>query len=88
MWMIQVVEEGGFVVFRLSGRLEKEQLIELQNVLESKAHRRDLAMDLRDVKLVDSDAVGFLARRERSGAEIRNCPAYIREWITKENEGK
>ena len=26
------------------------------------------------------------AHREAEGIELRNCPAYIREWITKERE--
>ena len=32
-----------------------------------------------------SDAVTFLAKCEASGSRLRNCPAYIRNWIgTKE----
>jgi hypothetical protein len=43
-----------------------------------------VALDLRDLLLVDREAVKLLAFHESNGAELRNCPAYIREWVTKE----
>ena len=30
------------------------------------------------------EAVKLLALRESNGAELRNCSAYIREWVTRE----
>jgi hypothetical protein len=33
---------------------------------------------------VDQDTVNFLRRREADNVELRNCPAYIRKWITGE----
>ena len=39
---------------------------------------------LKEVRLVDREAVQFLARCETEGVELDNCPAYIREWIEKE----
>jgi hypothetical protein len=30
--------------------------------------------------------VTVLARTERNGIELRHCPAYIREWVTRELE--
>ncbi len=32
----------------------------------------------------DRGAVKLLALSESNGAELRNCPAYIREWVTRE----
>jgi hypothetical protein len=43
-----------------------------------------VAIDLKDVLLVDLEAVRLLAFSEFNGLELRNCPAYIREWITRE----
>ena len=45
--------------------------------------RNAVAIDLTDVLLVDREAVKFLALRESNGDELRNCPAYIREWVTR-----
>jgi hypothetical protein len=39
---------------------------------------------LEQVKLVDRDAVYFLALSETRGAKLRNCSAYIRKWIDQE----
>jgi len=36
------------------------------------------------VRLVDLDAVHFLAVCERKGIELRHCSAYVREWILSE----
>ena len=41
-----------------------------------------MAIDLKEVPLVDRGTVNLLALGESNGAELRNCPAYIREWIT------
>ena len=34
--------------------------------------------------LVDREAVKLLALSESNGVELRNCAAYIREWVTRE----
>jgi hypothetical protein len=46
-----------------------------------------VAIDLTEVILVDREAVRLLAISEADGIEIRNCPAYIREWISRERDG-
>jgi hypothetical protein len=52
--------------------------------MKSESSDRGIVLDLRHVKLVDRDVVQFLAGREAAGTELRNCSAYIREWITQE----
>ena len=42
------------------------------------------AIDLKNVLLVDREAVKLLALSEANGTELRNCPPYIREWVTRE----
>ena len=49
--------------------------------------RRELLIGgtaIRDLTLVDQDAVSFLNRCEADNITLKNCPAYIREWITRE----
>jgi hypothetical protein len=43
-----------------------------------------VAIDLQRVLLVDREAVKLLAVSEANGIELRNCPAYIREWVARE----
>jgi len=38
-----------------------------------------------NVLLVDIEAVKLLALSEAKGTELRNCPPYIREWVTRES---
>ena len=71
----------------LSGRIEHEHLAELQRLIDEDAQRGPITLDLRDVRLVDREAVDFLARCEANGVRLRNCPAYLREWITTAENG-
>jgi hypothetical protein len=82
---IQRSVERRSVVFILTGRIQVDQVPDLEALLKSESSDRDIVLDLRHVKLVDRGAVRFLARREGAGTELRNCSAYIREWITQEN---
>ena len=79
---IQRSADAGHVRLALSGRIEKQHLAELQRVIEEDACRHALTLDLEEVRLVDRDVVGFLARWEAAGVRLENCPAYVREWIT------
>lgn len=75
------------VIFQVSGRIEAEGVAELQRLIHSEAKDRSLVLDLKDVKLVNREAVRFLAECEAKGAKLRNSPAYICEWIAKERDG-
>jgi len=72
------------VVFTVSGRLDAENLTELKTLLSSEASGRRITLDLKELTHVDQDAVSFLERCEDDSIQLRNCPAYIREWITRE----
>jgi anti-anti-sigma regulatory factor len=77
---------NGEVVLKLSGRMDAENLAELKMLMASEADRRRIVLDLRDLTLVDQDAVSFLKRCEADNITLKNCPAYIREWIARERK--
>jgi anti-anti-sigma regulatory factor len=79
---------NGEVVFKLSGRMDAENLTELEMLMTSEADDRRIVLDLRDLTLVDQDAVSFLKRCEADNITLKNCPAYIREWITRQRGGR
>lgn len=81
---IDISDEQERVVFRLTGRIQADQVSELQAILRSELPDHHLIVDLKDVKLVDRDAVRFLAQIEAQGAKLRNCAAFIRQWIRRE----
>lgn len=58
----------------------------LRDLLKSEAPGHNLLLDLGEVKLVDRDAVRFLAQIEAEGAKLRNCSAFIQEWILQERK--
>jgi anti-anti-sigma regulatory factor len=78
---------NGQVIFTLAGRMSAEHLPELKVLLESEAAARQIVLDLKDLTLADRDAVSFLKKCEADNIQLKNCPAYIREWITRERPG-
>lgn len=77
---------NGEVVFTVSGRLNADNVHELSAVLAAEPADRARALDLRDLVLVDGDAVRFLTACEADGIVLRNCPPYIRAWMAREGE--
>jgi hypothetical protein len=78
----RVVSGADLVVFRVSGRITSQDLGILRDLFRQESG--PVAIDLREVLLIDREAVELLARSEFNGLELRNCPSYIREWITRE----
>jgi len=84
-WMLKITRAAnGEVVIKLCGRMGAENLGELEKLISPEADGRRIILDLKDLKLVDQDAVNFLRRCEADNVTLKNCPAYIREWIAGE----
>jgi hypothetical protein len=81
----RLVGEGDFVILRVSGRIHGEHVDTLRKLIE--LEKGGVAIDLKEVILVDREAVKLLALSETNGIELRNCPAYIREWVAREKTG-
>jgi anti-anti-sigma regulatory factor len=76
-----------FVVFRVSGRIDRAFVEVLQELTENeKTAKGRLALDLTEVTVVSLEAVRALTVAEANGIELRNCPAYVREWISRVRE--
>jgi STAS domain-containing protein len=74
-------DDNGDVIFALSGRIEERHVLELEAVLEKEAKPGEVMLDLAEVKLVDREAIRFLASCKARGIGLKNCPSYIRRWI-------
>jgi hypothetical protein len=81
----QLVVQGA-VTLHLSGQIIGKDVDLLRSLLEQEASA--VVIDLQSVRLVDREAIGLLALRESKGDELRNCPAYVREWVTREEANK
>ena len=78
----RVVSGGNLVVLSVSGQITGQHVEMLREVLQQEAGV--LAIDLKNVLLIDREAVKLLALSETNGTELRNCPPYIREGVTRE----
>jgi hypothetical protein len=74
----------GFTVFTLSGHMKAEQVAELKELFDT--DYRSIILDLQEMRLADRDAVKFLGSCERDGMKLDNCPAYVREWMDREED--
>jgi hypothetical protein len=72
---------NGKVVFTLSGRIAPEDIEELRRLFGLEATAVHIVLNLKDLVLVDGDAVSFLAGCEADGMTLKDCPAYVRTWI-------
>jgi hypothetical protein len=79
----QLSTEHGLVL-TISGQIATEDLEVVRTALDE---RRVVAIELSELELVNREAVRLLAQAEAEGIAIKSCPAYIREWITKERTG-
>jgi hypothetical protein len=83
---IDITTEGRRVALRLVGRVQRENLGDLQHHLAGRGGEG--VLDLDEVTLVDLDVVRFLEAAERGGIELRNCPPFVREWVDRERAAR
>ena len=77
-----LVEHG--TTIKLIGRIRAEDVSELKVQISASVPK--VVLELREVSLVDVDAVRFLGNCESEGIQLLNCSAYIRKWIDRERE--
>jgi hypothetical protein len=83
----RVLTPDGPLVLRVSGRIDAAHVEALRELTQKeKITKGGLVIDLTEVSLVSQEAVEALALAEATGIELRNCPAYIREWVSRERE--
>ena len=80
----RLVAGEDIVVLRVSGRIDAEGVDTLRELLKQEGGK--VAIDLREVTLINREAIRFLALTDR--VELRNCADYIREWIARERRQK
>jgi hypothetical protein len=74
-------ENNGYAIFALSGRIEERNVSELLELIDAEPTPIEVTLDLTEVKLVNREAIRFLAACKARGIRLKNCPPYIRRWI-------
>ena len=64
--------------------MEAEQVTDLKKLLDR--DYQNIILDLRELRLADRDAVRFLRGCQADGVRLENCPAYVREWMDREQD--
>jgi len=79
----RVLTADGSILLRVNGRIDRAYVEVLEELIENERKGKGgLALDLTEVTVVSLEAVTALTVAETNGIELRNCPAYIREWIS------
>jgi hypothetical protein len=77
-----LTEKDDVVSLRISGRITGDDIDVLRAAIDQE--RGAVTLDLDEVSIVDRATVNLLVLSEGKGIELRNCPAYIREWVDRE----
>jgi len=78
----RLMNDENVALMSISGRLTAQDAEMLRTLVEREPGV--VAFDLSDLLFVDRDAIRCLALFEANGAQLRNCPPYIREWVAQE----
>ena len=81
---IEEVAAGPPKTFRLSGRIRSAELDVLRAAVSDQPP--GTILDLRDVNLIDAEAIRFLASCEDQGMELLRSSPYIRDSISRERK--
>jgi anti-anti-sigma regulatory factor len=81
---IETYCQGRVTILRLIGRIRAEHVQELERLMTRSG--LDISLDLEEVTLVDADVIKFLATCATRVIPLLNCPAYITDWIAREQE--
>ena len=83
--MTESSSPAGCMILALEGSVGAAALPEITRHIKNGEHnRRQVALDLGEVTLLDRAAVRFLAGQLRRGVELMNCPVYLKRWISRE----
>jgi hypothetical protein len=81
---LERVSDGDRYTLRLIGTVRSEDLEEIADELA--VCGPGASLDLEEVTVVGVEVIRFLGECERHGTELLSCPAYVREWISREGE--
>jgi len=68
----------------LSGSIGAESVHKIDRLIKGQPSRSPVVLDMGEVTLIDRTAARFLARQQRRGVALVNCPGYIAHWISQE----
>jgi anti-anti-sigma regulatory factor len=64
--------ENGEVVFTVSGQMDEEAIAELKTLISSESNLRPIVLDLKDLTLVNENAIAFFVHCEANSITLKN----------------
>ena len=58
----------------------------MRRLFELQTDCHHIVLDLKGVRVIDRDVIGFLVHCEADGMKLENCAPYIREWMEREKD--
>jgi len=88
MLKIDRLSHGTGVRLIVSGRIEQEGLVQLRSIVDAEAVAPgEITIDIAELRLLDRESVRFLVRCAARGIRLVNVPAFVREWMVREQHG-
>ena len=79
--VVRLVERDHLVLLHISGHHQQVNVSMIEELIVQETDPVNL--DLEKVKLVDREMVRFFAACDARSIELRNCPDFICEWMSK-----
>jgi hypothetical protein len=79
--VVRLIEHDQVVILRISGHIHEAHISMIEDLIAKETD--PLVFDLQEVTLVGLEVVRLLAACDVRGIELRNCPGFIREWLSK-----
>jgi hypothetical protein len=79
--VVRLIEHDQAVMLHISGHIQEAHISIIEDLIAKETD--PLVFDLQEVTLVSLEVIRFLAACDVRGIELRNCPEFIREWLSK-----
>lgn len=80
-----ISDQPRWITLELIGDLAQDYVPELENLIgQARGRRQQVVLDLRNVGLVDREALRYLVRAKKEGVRLAQCPPYVAAWIGQE----
>jgi hypothetical protein len=79
--IVRLAERDHLVLLHMSGHLQEVNVSMIEELIAKETGQ--VVLDLVEVTLVDREVVKLLAACDARGIGLKNCPAFIREWMSK-----
>ena len=79
--VVRLIDRHGFVQLFKNGHPQQARMSIIEEFIAQETD--PVILDLEKVTLVDREMVRFFAACDAMSIQLRNCPDFIREWMSK-----